>query len=541
MNEAFKKLTAEIKAQLQEALGKGEIKEFVEKTKAAQDTGNFEVIISTADIDRQGESIDQAGWDLRFYKMNPVVLWAHDYWALPIGLCTDINVQEGKLVAKGIFAPEDANPFAQQVRRLYDLKIVRATSVGFIPREQEGGHIKSAELLEFSFVPVPANPLALSLSKAKAQELRLDLAMIATKGLKLELQETEAKGVIPYADHGTAPEDAEWDAAKVQEELWGDGKNQKKYAQAHTWFDSNAGDDDGDGYPDEKGAYKLPHHNADLKANWKGVAAAMAALLGARGGVNIPEGDRKGVYNHLAKHYAEFEKEPPEFKEKMPMEGDPCTMDDGSEGEMHPNDASEMVCMPKPKKTTKPEPETSGDYIIIRVKDPEYFDPDSFRTIDISVEKGIKATIGCKKGEYEGGTCKIGTEVQRYLFDKAKWSEADAQAWVDEHSKSQKGGKTGRVLSEKNRKLIGDSVEQLKKAIAALEELLQATEPQGSEPEGGGKENPHGEIKVETAGLERVKADLEIYHATRNILRAVDVAVEKGLRKLKNFTPDKNR
>jgi hypothetical protein len=41
----------------------------------------------------------------------------------------------------------------------------------------------------------------------------------------------------------------------------------------------------------------------------------MGALLGARGGVQIPEGDRRGVYNHLSKHYADFDKEAPDFKE----------------------------------------------------------------------------------------------------------------------------------------------------------------------------------------------------------------------------------
>ena len=60
---------------------------------------------------------------------------------------------------------------------------------------------------------------------------------------------------------------------------------------------------------------KLPHHNPKSKAVvWRGVAAAMAALMGARGGVDIPEADKRKVYNHLAKHYREFEKEPPSFE-----------------------------------------------------------------------------------------------------------------------------------------------------------------------------------------------------------------------------------
>jgi hypothetical protein len=74
-----------------------------------------------------------------------------------------------------------------------------------------------------------------------------------------------------------------------------------------SWFDSEK--------PDIKGAYKLPHHRAkDKKVIWRGLTGCMAALLGGRGGVDVPEDDRKGIYNHLAKEYALFDKTPPEFK-----------------------------------------------------------------------------------------------------------------------------------------------------------------------------------------------------------------------------------
>jgi len=40
----------------------------------------------------------------------------------------------------------------------------------------------------------------------------------------------------------------------------------------------------------------------------------MGALMGARGGVDIPDGDRRGVYSHLAKHYRDdFDEEPPDI------------------------------------------------------------------------------------------------------------------------------------------------------------------------------------------------------------------------------------
>jgi len=151
----------------------------IAKIKDAKDSGRFEVVISTGDVDRMGESINPAGWDLEFYKTNPVVLWAHDYMGLPVGMTESVEIKEGKLVASGKFAPAEANPFAQQVRALYDGGFVRTASVGFIEKERQDNIISKAELLEWSFVPVPANPFALStLSKSG-----IDTEAFITKGL----------------------------------------------------------------------------------------------------------------------------------------------------------------------------------------------------------------------------------------------------------------------------------------------------------------------------------------------------------------------
>lgn len=195
------KISAEIGQKLFDYLNTPETKEFLEKMKAAgDDAGRFEVIISTADQDRQGEIIDQNGWDLAHYKNNPVVLWGHNYTGLPIGVTDSIELKDGKLVASGRFAPEDANPFAQQVRRLYEAKILRTTSVGFIAKEMEGNTITKAELLEFSFVPVPANPMALSLMK----DANFDSAALMQKGLVFEEKKADQQaGDICSLDDGT--------------------------------------------------------------------------------------------------------------------------------------------------------------------------------------------------------------------------------------------------------------------------------------------------------------------------------------------------
>jgi hypothetical protein len=113
----------------------------------------------------------------------------------------------------------------------------------------------------------------------------------------------------------TAPRERDWDwdgtdklDRIIRERGW-DG-----VALAHAWHDPQE-DPDNDP-PQEKGAYKLPHHeliDGELRVVWRGVVAAMTVVNGARGGVDIPESDRRNVYDHLAAHYGEFDEEPPEY------------------------------------------------------------------------------------------------------------------------------------------------------------------------------------------------------------------------------------
>lgn len=161
------------------------------KGASADENGTFSVIISTEDTDRHGEIVMQDGIDTERYMQNPVVLWGHNHNMPPIGITKKIytEIRNGKKVtiADGIFSGDD---FAQQIRRLYDAGIITATSIGFIEKEREGNTITASELLEFSFVSVPANPYALSLRELK--ELGIDTAMLQTKGLNIEIKEGEA-------------------------------------------------------------------------------------------------------------------------------------------------------------------------------------------------------------------------------------------------------------------------------------------------------------------------------------------------------------
>lgn len=73
--------------------------------------------------------------------------------------------------------------------------------------------------------------------------------------------------------------------------------------------------------------------------------------------------------------------------------------------------------------------EETANYIRIRQIDPDKFDKDSFRTINISTSKSIKAVVGKLSGEST-------TTIQTYLFDKEKWTTETAKAWISNHKKN---------------------------------------------------------------------------------------------------------
>ncbi len=357
----------------------------------AQD-GILEAVIgSTSVIDRMDDTINQEGWALKNFKKNPVILFGHNSNLPPIGKALKVWVQgkgkKAQLMFRVQFDLQDK--FAAEIFRKVKDGFMNTVSVGFIPLEWEqvesdnffGGHkFLKQELLELSFVPIPANPEALvSLRKlGKKFDFKPEESLeamfpqvkgddflkekktkkVAKKKVKVKINDfeeptithefivskkeyaklkkeaekkdttvgdllveraeieaskkskkkvvkkvKESKRVIRYKDLGIAPESDAWDGpgeiAKAEV---------KDLKLMSTWVDKDE---------DVKSSYKLIHHKGDVdhKANWRGVAGAMASLLGASGGVEIPEDDQKSVYNHLKKHYVAYDKPAPEFKD----------------------------------------------------------------------------------------------------------------------------------------------------------------------------------------------------------------------------------
>jgi len=137
----------------------------------------LEFVGSTDQVDRYGDVIEVAGWDLKNYKKNPVFLWAHDYKQPPVGKTLKVAKTDQGLLFQVKFATAEEYPFADTIYKLYLGGYLRATSVGFQDLEREpitdkegkqvGWRFKKQELYELSAVPVPANPNALIMAVQK--------------------------------------------------------------------------------------------------------------------------------------------------------------------------------------------------------------------------------------------------------------------------------------------------------------------------------------------------------------------------------------
>lgn len=142
----------------------------------------FHFVASDETVDRYGDIIRAAGWDLTNYARNPVMLFGHQSRQPPIGT-TRAWIEGTRLLADATFLPEGVSDFADEICRIVEAGALRAMSVGFLPtkmpneikdpdtNEWTGGYeFIAQELLENSVVPVPANPAALAVARSLASE-----------------------------------------------------------------------------------------------------------------------------------------------------------------------------------------------------------------------------------------------------------------------------------------------------------------------------------------------------------------------------------
>jgi HK97 family phage prohead protease len=128
------------------------------------------IVASDETVDRYGDVIVASGWDVESYRRNPVVLLDHRYSVSSIVGTAAVKVESKQLKARITVDDPELNADAAVVMAKLRAGSLRAVSVGFIVGDTEyirdkddritGVRILQSELLEISFVAVPANPSA---------------------------------------------------------------------------------------------------------------------------------------------------------------------------------------------------------------------------------------------------------------------------------------------------------------------------------------------------------------------------------------------
>jgi len=224
--------------------------------------------------------------------------------ALPVGAGM-LHVEANRTVVKGGYfmdIPEARSAFLT-MKRLHEQGLGE-WSYGYEVVDSEMGEqdgqrvrfLKSQDVFEVSHVLRGAG---------------VDTRTLTAKEAAADHQEPSVPELVLYKaairSHDSAVTVREWDGTAVVAAI-ADDASVSDLRSVFAWVDSN-------GDPEAKTNYRFPHHHGPGgPANVRALVTGIAVLNGARGGITIPDGDRKAVYNHLAAHLRDADREPPELR-----------------------------------------------------------------------------------------------------------------------------------------------------------------------------------------------------------------------------------
>ncbi len=174
--------------------------------------------MTTDAVDRDGEVLIPQGMNSKNFEANPVVMFGHNYFELPVGKVTAVKRGQKKWSAKIIPAerPETYPPekewFPDTLYSLFKQGVLNAVSVGLMPQEHRQASTKDIEqygegvrrviskweLLELSICAIPANPEAIATAVGKgliksdaAEKIFGKIEVIEEKEVTVEIEEEQ--------------------------------------------------------------------------------------------------------------------------------------------------------------------------------------------------------------------------------------------------------------------------------------------------------------------------------------------------------------
>jgi len=264
------------------------------------------------------------------FEANPVLLYRHESWELPVGMVEVIEVGS-RQVRMYCRIPGDIYELAEFRDRIA-AGMLRAVSIGFYfdevsehPKIQGAKIISKFEIVELSLCSIGAHETALIQQAMNAadgmdvmQHMTGGRAMswgresVPAEGRVLHRMSLDGEGTTHH--EGTKGTKLERPSHLAPGEDTGGSSTQSTETQTPAWAAMAA--DQPFGLFVAGDQVKLLHHDDAGEPVWADVAQAMAVVLGARGGlrdVTDPDLLEQG-HAHLAEHYRALGIEPPAFQ-----------------------------------------------------------------------------------------------------------------------------------------------------------------------------------------------------------------------------------
>jgi hypothetical protein len=222
--------------------------------------------------------------------------WNHNYGELPVGKGV-IRERDNKAIIEGQFFM-DTQSGRDHYQVVKNLGPLQEWSYTFEIEESSQGHVDDMDVRYLE---------------------KLDVWGVApvTRGAGIDTRTTSIKGAKrAVASHSTETTDAAW-SGPTNEARVRSGESTAYYKRIYAWQDV-------EGDAEVKSSWRFIHHMIDGDgnpgaANIRACQTGIGVLNGGRGGTTIPDADRQGVWNHLAKHLRDADVETPELKSIDPL------------------------------------------------------------------------------------------------------------------------------------------------------------------------------------------------------------------------------
>ncbi len=292
-----------------------EHKTFSPQFKAVGKDGTASFVVATLNTEDKDGDVTLPGF---FGTQHVVMVPSHDWSHVPIGKGTvseqgdlavasvkfNLNIPAAKSWYEAVKFDMDNPPALQQYSYGFTTKAGgtktgshQGRQVRFLRPLDNGS--PGAVVHEVSTVMVGAGEGTRTLSvKADAEDKANE-----TKERPVEV---DCKAAAIKSHHASITAQ-EWDPAGVVAGIL-DGTSVSDLRTVFAWVDPNED-------PEAKASYRFPHHHGvDGPVNIRALVTGIAVLNGATGAKSIPDGHRQAVYDHLAGHLRDADREPPELR-----------------------------------------------------------------------------------------------------------------------------------------------------------------------------------------------------------------------------------